>query len=200
MGTLMPTLLCMAQLLIPLLFFVARRVLLVMGTQAAFAHDFYSNLNLNKSVKAAKEKKTSFGVKTCKFKLKRMLLLQRSCERELRRRRAVQRGFAHAKRRHCLWIYQGNSKRLSKAKPSTNAVTTHKREVLCPQQQRCPHWVLCAQRSTKDTREQPVAVETPKSHQRFQSTEQLGAKSRNSEETLPGKSKEGFFVPAQTQE
>lgn len=69
----MPTLLCVAQLLIPLLFFVARRVLLVMGTQAALAQDFYSNLNLNKSVKVAKEKKTSFGVKPCKFKVKRML-------------------------------------------------------------------------------------------------------------------------------
>ena len=31
----------------------------------------------------------------------------------------MQKGFAHAKHGHCLWTYQANTKRLSKAKPST---------------------------------------------------------------------------------
>lgn len=67
-------------------------------------------------MKGAKQKKTPLGVKPCEFKVKRMLLLQRNCERELGRWRDVQRGFGHAKRGRCLWIYQGNAKRLSKAK------------------------------------------------------------------------------------
>jgi len=164
-----------------------------MGTRAAFAQDFYGNLNLKKSVKGGeKEKKIPFGINPCKFKVKRMLLLQQSCEQELGVQRCA-KGICPRKTRALSGHARQRARGSRRPKPAqgTRAGTTRRRQVLCPQKRCHPCRALHA-----DTWEQPAAAgSTPKSHRRLESTEPLGAKSRSSEETLPGNSKKWLFCP-----